>query len=167
MAKKSPPDLGTPELKAKHPVMLELVGADRGNAKRIRRLDSCELDRLYHLGHITQDQQSAGITLMNALLAAGMVGARASNYEPSIRDGDPQPMSSAKAKAIKSVGYYMTAISLQLGRSGVETAMDCLAFSIPTRNLNLLQRVLDVVYALPSQHRAVHDSPAQRLLRFI
>lgn len=159
MAKRQTNDWGTEHYRSKHAVVLELVSANRGTEKRIRRLDCTEIDRLYNLGQITQDQQSAGISLAATLLAAGMAGPGAINWQSNVRTGDPQPISDRKAWAMHRVTAMMSLIGASHGRPGIDVALNCMALSLPTSNLPLLRAVLDLV-GRSRERRVAPPTPA-------
>jgi hypothetical protein len=83
---------------------------------RVRNVTPTELDRLYHDGLIARDLHDAGEAALRDLWKAKMLGPAAVDYNHAGGGGDPQPMSSGRAKALKRVNQWLEDVDREAGQ---------------------------------------------------
>lgn len=83
---------------------------------RVRNVTPTELDRLYHEGLIARDLHDAGEAAMKDLWKAKMLGPAAVDYNHAGGGGDPQPISTGRARALKRVNQWLEDLDREAGR---------------------------------------------------
>lgn len=146
-------DTGTPEIARRHTVRLELTG--RGHAVRARVTDSSEIDRLYALSLITQDQHSAGETLARHLHRAHMLGLSVSRLSRTTAAPD---ISASQSDALAAVGDAIAWLDHHAGQAARQAVVSLLiddARPVGAPALRLVRTGLDTLLALrPERSRA-------------
>lgn len=146
-------DTGTPEIARRRSIRLELTG--RGHAVRARVTDSSELDRLYALALITQDQHSAGETLARHLHRARMLGVSVSRLSRTSASPD---ISTSQSDALAAVGDAIDWITHHAGEAARQAVTSLLiddARPTTADALHLVRLGLDSLLALrPERSRA-------------
>lgn len=154
----APTDVGTAEIHKRRKVSLELTG--RGHAVRARVSDTSELDRLYSLNLISQDQHSAGETLARHLLRARMLGISVSRLS---RTSAAPDISTSQADALAAVGDAIHWLDHDAGTAARQAVISLLmddARPTTAEALRLVRHGLDSLLALRPERTRAPTQPA-------
>jgi len=117
-------DTPTPEGMSKGNFREEFLTAKPGSPKRLRRLDSCEIDRLLMLGKITPDQHSTLNKFYEDLKKAGLVFSTRASLEPVSTAGSAQFISDRAFARAKRVSSQMNVVVRAVGHAMADQVLD-------------------------------------------
>lgn len=125
-SKREPYALPTPELTAKGQFKEEAMNAAPGAPKRLRRMDSSELDRLLFAGDIAPDEHSTLELFRKDLTEAGMIFLPKASLMPGSTSGHAQFIGDTAFRRAKLVSEQMTALRNGLPKPGWTVLMNAL-----------------------------------------
>lgn len=129
----------------KRTMQLEYHAPNSRVKARLRNVTPTELDRLYREGMITRDLHDAGEAALKDLWRAKMLGPAAIDYNASGGGGDPQPISTGRANALKRVNLWLAAID---GVVGIGPRKLLLAMLCDDREISSAAMILTIRQAL-------------------
>lgn len=121
---------------------------------RVRNVTPTELDRLYHEGLITRDLHDAGEAALKDLWKAKMLGPAAVDYGHTGGGGDPQPISSGRAKALKRVNEWLGEVDMAAGREARRLLLSVLCDDTPVSSMGGIAMVRRALSATIQHHEA-------------
>jgi len=133
-------------------LQLEYHAPNARQKVRIRNLTPTELDRLYHEGLITRDLWDAGEAAMRDLWKAKMLGVAARDYNGMGGGGDPQPMSSGRARALKAVNEWVAAVDREAGHHARRVLLSVLCYGVEARGPAVIFAVRHALAATMRHH---------------
>lgn len=140
---KTTSDLGSPELQQHFTTVVEDAGPSVGR-HRLRVVDGCELDRLFHQRFISSDQHSAGLRLGGDFIRAGC---KIGSLNPS-GAGKGGVSGGRFLFAIQRISRAMSFVQREIDVSHAKLAMSVAANErriTSKREITKLSRALDVL----------------------
>ncbi len=138
----------------KRTLQLEFHAPNARVKARVRDLTPTELDRLYHEGLIARDLHDAGEAALKDLWKAKMLGPAAVDYNHAGGGGDPQPMSSGRAKALKRVNEWLEELDREAGREARRFLLSVLCDDTPVSSMAGVVLVRQALAATIRHHEA-------------
>ena len=152
----------------KRTMQLEYHAPNSRVKARLRNLTPTELDRLYKAGMISRDLHDAGEAALKDLWKAKMLGPAAVDYNASGGGGDPQPISTGRANALKRVNLWLAAIDkvVGIGPRRLLLAMLCddREISSAAMILSIRQALLATVKHHEERRRESREDPVAALV---
>ncbi len=133
-------------------VQLEYHAPNARQKVRLRNVTPTELDRLYHEGLIGRDLLDAGEAALRDLWGAKMLGVAARDYNGTGGGGDPQPMSSGRARALKAVNEWVEAVDRDAGRDARRLLMAVLCDDAEASSPSVILSVRHALAATMRHH---------------
>lgn len=135
-------------------LQLEYHAPNARQKVRVRNVTPTELDRLYHEGLIARDLHDAGEAALRDLWGAKMLGVAARDYNGAGGGGDPQPMSSGRARALKAVNEWVEAVDREAGREARRLLMAVLCDDAEVTSPSVILSIRHALAATMRHHEA-------------